>query len=202
VSRAPDFRDLVGDDLPADEEARLRRAHDLLVSAGPPPELPQRLAEPPTPQGRLVALAQKRLRTGLVLAAALVLAAFALGYLVGAGDDGSASGFEPVQTAVLGKSGDRLAVVRIGRTDGDGNTTMLVTLEKLDHLPDGDYYTLFMTRGGKPIVTCGTFNVDDDRTTTVRLNVGYEVDRFNGLLLAEYRRATHRNKPLLRAPLA
>jgi hypothetical protein len=202
VSRGPDFRDLVGNELSPDEEARLRRAHELLVAAGPPPELPQQLAEPPRPQGRLVMLAQNRLRTGLVLAAAIVLAAFALGYLIGAGKDGSGSGFEPVQTAVLGKSGDRLAVVRIGRTDGDGNTTMLVTLEELDHLPDGDYYTLFMTRGGKPIATCGTFNVDDDKTTTVRLNVGYEVDRFDGLMLAEWRRETRRNKPLLRAPLS
>jgi hypothetical protein len=202
VSRGPDFRDLVGNDLAPDQEARLRRAHDLLVAAGPPPELPDQLAEPPAPQGRLLTLAQNRLRTGLVLAAAFVLAAFALGYLVGAGNESSESGFEPVQTAVLGKSGDRLAVVRIGKTDGDGNTTMLVTLEKLDHLTDGDYYTLFMTRGGKPIVTCGTFNVDDDRTTTVRLNVGYEIDRYDGLLLAEYRRATHKNKPLLRAPLS
>jgi hypothetical protein len=202
VSPGPDFRDLVGNDLSADEEARLRRAHDLLVAAGPPPELPQQLAEPPSPQGRLVSLAQRRLRTAVVLAAALVLAAFAVGYLIGAGNDESSSGFEPVQTAVLGKSGGRLAVVRIGHTDGDGNTTMLVTLEKLDHLPDGDYYTLFMTRGGKPIVICGTFNVDDDKTTTVRFNVGYEIDRFDGLMLAEYRRATHRNKPLLRVPLS
>jgi hypothetical protein len=202
VSRGPDFRDLVGDELSPDEEARLRRAHDLLVAAGPPPELPQKLAEPPTPQGQLVSLAQKRLRTGLVLAAALVLAAFALGYLIGAGNDGSGSGFEPVQTAVLGKSGGRLAVVRIGHTDDNGNTPMLVTLEGLDHLPDGDYYTLFMTRGGKPIATCGTFNVDDDKTTSVRLNVGYEIDRFDGLMLAEWRRDTRADKPLLRAPLS
>jgi hypothetical protein len=202
VSREPDFRDLVGHELSPDEEARLRRAHELLVAAGPPPELPQQLAEPPSPQGRLVMLAQNRLRTGLVLAAAIVLAAFALGYLIGAGNDGSSSGFEPVQTAVLGKSGDRLAVVRIGRTDGNGNTTMLITLEKLDHLPDGDYYTLFMTRGGKPVVSCGTFNVDDDKTTSVRLNVDYEIDRFDGLMLAEWRRDTHRNEPLLRAPLS
>jgi hypothetical protein len=202
VSSGPDFRDLVGNDLAPDEEARLRRAHELLVDAGPPPELPQRLAEPPTPQGRLITLAQRRLRTGLVLAAALVLGAFAVGYLVGAGNESSESGFEPVQTAVLGKSGDRLAVVRIGETDGDGNTTMLVTLENLDHLSGGDYYTLFMTRGGsKVMVTCGTFNVDDDKTTTVRFNVGYEIDRYDGLLLAEYRLATHKNKPLLRAPL-
>jgi hypothetical protein len=202
VSRGPDFNDLVGNDLAPDEEARLRRAHELLVAAGPPPELPQQLAEPPTPQGRLITLAQRRLRTGLVLAAAFVLGAFALGYLVGAGNESSESGFEPVQTAVLGKSGDRLAVVRIGETDGDGNTTMLVTLEKLDHLSNGDYYTLFMTRRGKPIATCGTFNVDDDKTTTVRFTVGYEIDRFDGLLLSEWDRDTRRNTPLLRAPLS
>jgi hypothetical protein len=202
VSRGPDFRDLVGNDLAPDQETRLRRAHELLVAAGPPPELPHRLAEPPAPQGRLITLAQKRLRTGLVLAAALVLGAFAVGYLVGAGNESSESGFEPVQTAVLGKSGDRLAVVRIGETDGDGNTTMLVTLENLEHLSGGDYYTLFMTRRGKPIATCGTFNVDDDKTTTVRLNVGYEIDRYDGLLLTEYSLDTHRNKPLLRAPLS
>ena len=31
----PDFRELVGDDLPAEERARLQRVHDQLVAAGP-----------------------------------------------------------------------------------------------------------------------------------------------------------------------
>src|SRR4029453_12241458 len=67
VNRPPDFRDIVGDDLSPAEEARRRRAPDLLVAAGPPPELPQRLAEPPSPQGRLLTLAQNPLRTRRVL---------------------------------------------------------------------------------------------------------------------------------------
>lgn len=203
MSRGPDFRDLVGDDLSPDEEARLRRAHELLIAAGPSPELPGVLAEPPTPQGRLLHLAQSRLRTGLVLAAAIVLAAFALGYFVGARDEGSSlgAGFTPEEIAVLGKSGGRLAVVRFGERDGNGNRPMLVTVEKLKPLPRGDYYTLFMTRKGKPIVTCGTFNVDDEDTTTVRFSVAYDLDRFDGLMLAEYDRDTHENTPLLRAPL-
>ena len=37
---APNFDDLIGEDVPAWERERLRRAHDLLVAAGPPPELP------------------------------------------------------------------------------------------------------------------------------------------------------------------
>ncbi len=43
----PDFHELVGDEGTPEELAKLRRAHDLLIAAGPPPELSPRLAEPP-----------------------------------------------------------------------------------------------------------------------------------------------------------
>jgi hypothetical protein len=204
VSRHPDFGDLVGNDLSPAERERLERVHDMLVAAGPPPELPQELAEPPRPQGRLAELARNRLRTGLVLAAAIMIAAFATGYLLGAhGDDSNSVAFTPAKTAVLGKSADRLAVVRIGERDDNGNWPMVVTVEGLDHLSGGDYYTLFMTRkGSKRVVTCGTFNVAEKGVTTVRFTVAYDVDRFDGLLLAEYRRVGHEIKPLLRAELS
>ena len=136
----------------------------MLIAAGPPPELPQELAEPPRREGKLVELARRRLRTGLVLAAAIVIAAFAVGYLLGVrGEDSTSGSFTAVKTAVLGKSPDRLAVVRIGDVDENGNRPMVVTADGLDRLSGGDYYTLFMTRNGKPIVTCGTFNVGDER---------------------------------------
>jgi hypothetical protein len=202
VSRPPQFRDLVGNDLSPEERERLERVHDMLVAAGPPPELPQELAEAPRPQGRLVELARNRLRTGLLLAAALVIATFAFGYFLGArGEESSPGGSTPVKTAVLGKSADRLAVVTIGDRDENGNWPMVVTVEGLDHLSGGDYYTLFMTRKGKTIVTCGTFNVGEEGVTTVRFSVAYDVDRFDGLMLAEYSRAERKNKPLLRAEL-
>ncbi len=122
-----------------------------------------------------------------MLAAAIVLAAFAAGYLLGARGEGSSSdSFTAAKTAVLGKSPDRLAVVRIGQVDEDGNRPMDVSVDGLDRLSDGDYYTLFMTRNGKPIVTCGTFNVSDKGVTTVRLSVAYDLDRFDGLMLAKY----------------
>jgi hypothetical protein len=202
VSRTPNFGDLVGNDLSPAERERLERVHDMLVAAGPPPELPQELAEAPRPQGRLVELARYRLRTGLVIAAALVIATFAVGYFLGArGEDSSPVAFTPVKTGVLAKSADRLAVVRIGDRDEDGNWPMVVSVEGLDHLTGGNYYTLFMTRKGKPIVTCGTFNVSEKGVTTVRFSVAYDVDRFDGLMLAEYSRAERENKPLLRAEL-
>ena len=46
--RMSDFRDIVGTEgLEPDEEARLRRVHDLLVQAGPPPDLPPALERTP-----------------------------------------------------------------------------------------------------------------------------------------------------------
>jgi len=38
-NRVPDFDELVGGDVTGDERERLRRAHELLVHTGPPPEL-------------------------------------------------------------------------------------------------------------------------------------------------------------------
>ena len=202
MSRSPQFGDLVGNDLSPGERQRLERVHDMLVAAGPPPELPQELADPPRPEGRLVELARQRLRTGLVLAAALVIATFAFGYFLGArGEDSNPVAFTPVKTAVLGKSADRLAVVQIGDRDENGNRPMVMTVEGLDHLSGGDYYTLFMTRNGKPIVTCGTFNVGEDGVTTVRFSVAYDLDNYDGLMLAEYSKRNHADKPLLRAKL-
>ena len=49
--RPPDFQDLVGDDLSPDERERLERVHDMLISAGPPPELPPELEEVPDGRG-------------------------------------------------------------------------------------------------------------------------------------------------------
>ena len=202
MSRHPDFHELVGNDLEPAERERLERVHDMLIAAGPPPELPQELAEPPRPESKLVDLARRRVRTGLLLAATIVLAAFAAGYLLGTrGERSSSESFTTAKTAVLGKSPDRLAVVRIGQIDENGNRTMIVNVDGLTRLKDGDYYTLFMTRNGKPVVTCGTFNVSDDGVTTVRFSVAYDLEHFDGLMLSRYSGKEHENTPLLRAKL-
>lgn len=203
MSRPPDFDELVGNDLSAHERERLERVHRMLVAAGPPPELPQELAEAPRPEGRLVELARRRARTGLVLAAAIMIAAFATGYLLGARGEGSVpSGVSPpAKQVVLGKTADRLAVVGIGERDSNGNWPMVVQVEGLDHLSGGDYYTLFMTKKGRAVATCGTFNVAEDGLTTIRFSVAYDPERYDGLMLAEYDRETHEDTPLLRARL-
>jgi hypothetical protein len=173
----------------------------MLVAAGPPPELPQELAEAPQPQGRLVELARKRLRTGLLLAATLVIATFAFGYFLGAREDSGPSVSAPAQQVVLGKAPDRFAVVGIGERDSNGNWPMVVNVEGLDHLAKGDYYILFMTRNGKPVVQCGTFNVADDGLTTVSFPVAYDPARYDGLMLSRYSNVLHKDTPLFQADL-
>ena len=196
----PDFRELVGDDVPAEERARLQRVHDQLVAAGAPPELPPALQEPPAAGGSVSWLPRRRLGAALVLAAALALSAFAAGFLLGKGRDSDTSAFKPERTVVLGNQG-KTVVVRVGKPDAAGNRQMLLTVEGLRRQPTGDYYVLFMTRKGKPVATCGTFKVDGEGRTNVRLNVAYDVDKYDGLQLAEYWASDHKDHPVLNAKI-
>ena len=85
--RPPDFDDVVGEDLSPGEQERLRGVHDLLVAAGPPPEVSPELETVPWPEEALAPLgltrrAGTRKRSPFLLAAALVtvaVAAFLLG---------------------------------------------------------------------------------------------------------------------------
>lgn len=206
--RSPDFDELVGRDLPPAERERLRRVHDLLVSAGPPAEVPPSLAQPPAAgrRGEVIPMRVPPLRrVALLAAAALIALAFGVGYLLGdrgQGDEAAPTFLptEVVQLKPVAKSSDAAVVVQLGGGPGDGNWTMLLTAENLPHLPKGDYYTLFMTKGGKRIVVCGTFNVAGGiKRTTVRFNVAYDRSEFDGWSLTRYRREGHRQRELLRA---
>ena len=168
----PDFDDLVGSDLEPAERERLRRVHDLLVSAGPPPVLPARLATP-----RVRALPRRR-TLALLLAAALAAAAFGAGWLVRGGD-----GFEVRRAVSMHGTADAPNAsgrIKLGFPDANGNWQMLVTVEGLKPLPNDGYYILLLTKNGKPIATCGTFNVTDTGKTTVRLGASYRLKNFDG----------------------
>jgi Anti-sigma-K factor rskA len=199
VTGPPEFRDLLGDDLPAEDRARLERVHELLIAAGPPPELPPSLAEAPDRASRPPSwLPRRRLGAAFSLAAAIALVAFLGGYATGYQ---RSDNFDAARSVVLGGTGPTRAVVRFGDRDANGNRSMLVSVEGLAHARDGNYYTLFMTKNGRPLVTCGTFNVRDKRPTTLRFTVAYELENFDGLQLAEYHHSDHKDYKLLSAKL-
>lgn len=181
-----DFRDLVDlEGIDPDEEARLRRVHELLVQAGPPAELPPALATPGAPpKGNVVQFPVKRRPTALLLiAAAIAAAAFGGGYLAGHSKSSGPAGFASariVQMRPAHGSGTALAVLRVASRDAGGNWPMEMTVRGLpQQAQQGAYYELWLTRAGKPAAPCGTFRVGGG-ATTVRLTVPYQLRRFDG----------------------
>jgi hypothetical protein len=171
--RGPDFDELVGADVQGEERKRLRRAHDLLVAAGPAAPLPRSLAAPPLRRAaRRTAVARV-----LPIAAALAVAAFAGGYLAGA--TGREESFETDFALVMDGTAaapGASASLRIGELDEAGNWPMEMTIEGL---PPGPRYELSLTRDGRPAVSCGVFVVEKGRTS-VYLNAPYRFDEFDG----------------------
>lgn len=170
MTRPPEFDELLDADIEGGERERLRRVHDLLVSAGPPPEL-----SPELERGPALALTLQRprrtrdtrrtapSRRSLLLAAALVVlvAAFFAGYATGnksTSPDEFAAG-RSIQLHATGAAPTALAAIRLGTGDGSGNWSMHLVASGLPSLPKGGYYEVFLTRHGKAVAPCGSFIV-------------------------------------------
>ncbi len=193
MSPAPDFRELVGDDLPAEELLRLSRAHDALVAAGPPPELSPHLAEPFRPPPQESVLFRRRF-TLLALAASLVVAAFIGGAVFGE----QRAGFDPEFTVAmrgLGPERGALASLEVGERDAGGNWPMRLKVRGLTRLAPRGYYQLLLTKGARRI-PCGNFTVHDG-TTTVLLNAPYELEGSSGWVVAVHRKGHVENPPVI-----
>jgi hypothetical protein len=174
-----DFDQLVDlDGLDASARRRLHGVHELLLSAGPPPELTPALAAAPTPgrvPDKVVSLASRRRRpllAGLAFAATVAAAAFGGGFLLGHGAD---SGLQAVR--VVGMQGEQnsLASIKVGKVDANGNWPIEFSVDGLPALgSEKAYYILMLEQNGKPRYPCGTFRVANG-TTTVRFTVPYEI---------------------------
>jgi Anti-sigma-K factor rskA len=177
-----DLRDLVGDDVPADELQRLQRVHDLLVRAGPPPDLPGELAEPPEPDATVAFLPKRHWRPIAALAAALALAVFGAGWLAASAGDDSGESF-PATDFLVAMHGtpaapNAVASIAVAERDEAGNWPLAMTVRGLPELPDGRQYELWLTRDGKLAVPCGTFRVEGD--TVAYLNAPYRLRQYDG----------------------
>ncbi len=178
----PDFDELVGEG-PGEERQRLRGVHELLIAAGPPPELPPSLASPGAhdpSEVRLAKFPRRRLAAAVVLAAALVLASFGAGYLVG--ERGADRAVEQKYVVVMrgtGAASGSLASLVVGERDAAGNWPMELTVYGLRPLPGGARYELLLTRRGRIAESCGTFAAAGTKTV-VLLNAPYRLRRYTG----------------------
>jgi hypothetical protein len=170
-----DFDELVGDVAPEERE-RLRRAHDLLVAAGPPPELPPHLEAGPTLAMTLGGRRRGRVQRRVALLAAAVvvlLVAFLFGYITG--NDNSASG-RVLKLAGTGVAPQAQASLRIEEPDSAGNWPMELDALGLPKLPARSYYEVFLVRNGQIFAPCGSFVVKSAATgVSVRLNAPYRL---------------------------
>jgi hypothetical protein len=195
----PSFDELMEGASP-DEEERLRRIHEMLLAAGPPPELPPSLEEAPVirPERErrpaLTTLPRRRFGAVLVAAAGIAAAAFVVGYLAGnvqSGGSPSVTNIPMRPTALAPRTAQ--AVIALEKTGGESNVPMTLTVSNLRHLPKGSYYELWLTRavdaGGttkqKLIVLCGTFLQSADRVE-VKMNAPYTLDEHPGWVITKH----------------
>jgi hypothetical protein len=178
-----EFNDIVDTEGLAPEEAeRLRRVHELLVEAGPPPDLPPALEHPADPEEAQVVdfplLPPRRWAVAAVAAAALALVALGGGYVLGHSHAKPAAFAARRVVPMQGKSA--LAVLRIGHADQAGNWPMELFVSGLPTQKNPQaYYELWLTKRGKPVAPCGSFRVNA-RNTTVHLSVPYTFSHFDG----------------------
>jgi hypothetical protein len=179
----PDFDDLIGPDISPEERARLYRTHELLVQAGPPPELSPEMESVPWPDDAMSPLfgrrKERRARRPMLLAAALATAIF-VGFLLGQATTSGPTSIDARKTVQL--HGTKLArgafaSLELGSPSSSGNWPMVLHVRGLPKLSRGGYYDLYLTKGGVPLVSCGTFNARNQ--TVVRMSAAYNLEKFD-----------------------
>jgi hypothetical protein len=183
VNREPTLDDLIGDEATGAERQQLQHVHELLLEAGPPPELSAELEAGPT-LGMTLSRKRRKPRGMLLLAAAVMLAlVFFAGYSVRSHGSGKNTSGPPVMAVAL--KGTPLAPAAQGTiqvwnaTDGNGNWPMTLRAVGLPKLPPQNYYEVYLVRNGKPWGSCGTFRVggtgSSDQEVTVTLSAPYSL---------------------------
>jgi hypothetical protein len=195
-----DFRDLIdADGLDPEEEARLRHVHDLLVQAGPPPDLPPALEQAPDEQEAEIVqfplLPRRRWAVAAVAAATLALLAFGGGYLTG--HSKGRTSFDTSRVVPMHGQGEELALLRVAKPDSAGNWPMQLEVTGLPQQADQNaYYELWLTKNGKPAEPCGTFRVHA-KTTRVRFTVPYSFDGVDGWVITKQTHGAARPGPVV-----
>jgi hypothetical protein len=197
----PDFEELIGAaELDPDERSMLLGAHEALLAAGPPAELPPRLARAPRPAAAVVSLPSGRRRSMLLLAAAIALVAFTFGTAVGHRNGQAFAASWKKEMHGTPVAPHATALISGSKANRSGNWTMLLQTAGLPRLQGKQYYILWLTKHGKPVVQCGSFVVGSG-VTAERFAEPYEVKEFDGWVVTLWRGPSSKPGPvLLRTP--
>ena len=202
MTRPPDFDELVGTDLDDLERDRLLRVHELLLEAGPPPEISPEIALPTIAMSLARPPRQKRRRLALLAATLATLAlAFFAGYAAGNGHGNSVSAGRTLKLVGTAIAPSAQASLQIQPVDAAGNWPMKLGVTGLPKLPPKGYYTVYLMRKGKPYAPCGAFVVvAADRGVTVSLNAPYRLQRGDWWAITKQMPGHHKPGPVVLRP--
>jgi len=202
--RAPDFDELIGGEIDGAERERLRRMHELVLRAGPPPELSPQLEAGPT-LGMTIGRRRRAPRRRLMLLAAAVAAlvlAFVVGYVSGNGGGSTQSSSARVlKLAGTTSAPSAFASLEIEPRDAAGNWPMRVSVTGLPKLPHGQYYEVWLVRAGKIFGSCGSFVVGGPKgTTSVYVNAPYRLKAGDSWVVTRWTPADRKPGPVVLRP--
>jgi hypothetical protein len=198
----PRFDDLIETDVIGAERDRLEHVHELLMAAGPPPELSPKLEAGPTLAMTLARPAKPRGRRIALLAAtvAILAVAFVLGYVAGNRGGGLASA-QTLQLSGTHAAPTALASLQIMPADTSGNWPMKLTATGLPKLGHEWYYEVFLVRHGKIYAPCGSFiSKGNARGIDVTLNAPYELQPHDTWLVTRQKRGDRTPGPVVLRP--
>jgi hypothetical protein len=204
MTRRPDFDELVGPEVERDERERLLRVHELLLQAGPPPELSPEI-ERPTLALTLQRRARPARRRMALLAAtiAVVAAVFIAGYATGNRHGNSAPAAHTLSLVGTKAAPGALASLQIEPVDAAGNWPMKLAVTGLPKLPPHGYYTVYLVRNGKAFASCGTFVVaGKTHGTLVWLNAPYRLEAHDTWVVTKQLPGHHEAGPVVLRPNA
>jgi hypothetical protein len=198
-----DFDELVGADLAPAERARLRGVHDLLVQAGPPPEVPPHLEAGPTLGMTLARRPRRRMVTRRVALLAAALCALSVAFLFGylAANSGDSLAHErTLRLAGTTLAPNALASLRVYPPDTAGNWPMKLAGTGLPKLGPKGYYEVFLVRGDE-YEPCGGFVVKSATTPiSVTLNAPYRLRSSDRWVVTQQQRGVRKVGPVVLRP--
>lgn len=163
------FDELIGAEPTGAERARLRSVHELILEAGPPPELAPDIESGPTIAmtfSRLRLISKRRRMPILSVAAAVIVA---LVITIGATIHSHGTGYPTI--AMRGAS---IGSGAVGRLELLPKRRMQLEVHGLPALKEK--YVVYLIRAGRERASCGSFTVSKpNREKTVSLRTPYAV---------------------------
>jgi hypothetical protein len=194
-----DFDDLIGADVAGEERERLLGVHDLLVQAGPPPELPAGLQDPRRSGEVRIFRVPRRV---LLLAAAVAVIGVVFGVGFVSGNRSMSSAAPVVQVSLKGTAAAPRAKATLDVMQSvSGNWPMTLEVSGLPSVAAPTYYVVWLVRHGKPLAPCGSFVVSKPTgSLTLSLNAPYALQNGDTWIVTRQKYGRHAVRTTVLSP--